>query len=449
VMFASKFLEVRKTSELHQKELESKRLIVQETDSPVRFADIAGMSGAKAELTEVIEFLRAPEVFEAVGSRLPKGILMVGPPGTGKTLFARAVAGEAGVPFFSLSGSDFAQFGSSGAARIKELFALARSKSPSIIFIDEIDSIGRRRVGLDTDGKDESKILNQLLVEMDGVDDNKGVVVLATTNHIKVLDPALIRPGRFDRKIVLDNPNYSDRVQIFKMYLNGIRLAPGVSVQEIAIRLATLSDGLSAAHLSSICNEAALLAVREGRTWVVIGDLENSIDKARDGVVVDDKLSGPEISLVATHQIGHAIVAWRLPNSDPLLRISILPRANGPTGVTLFDEKTNSLQTRDEIRTRICVLLAGRAAEELFGADMSTEATADLGKASQLALRLVPDFSESPTNDAKLVVDEEYLRAKNLLREEAPAIERLRNVLIERKVIGVGEIAAIMGPKSK
>jgi cell division protease FtsH len=362
----------------------------------VTFADVAGVDEAVAELREIVDFLRRPERYHRLGGRIPKGVLLVGPPGTGKTLLARATAGEAGVPFFSLSGSEFVEmFVGVGAARVRDLFEQAKQKAPCIIFIDEIDTIGRQR-GLATFASNEEReqTLNQLLVEMDGFESKKGVIIMAATNRPDVLDPALLRPGRFDRQIIVDRPDIRGREAILRLHARGVRLAPDVDLRVIAAR----TPGFAGAELANVINEAALLAARHDRDAVTMADLEEAIDRVMAGLERRSRvLSEQERDIVAHHEIGHALVASLLPHADPVHRVSIVARGPAALGMTLqLPLQDRYLYTEDELHDRMAVLLGGRAAEELVYGRVSTGAQNDLMQATELAERMVREFGMSP-----------------------------------------------------
>ena len=364
----------------------SKAKVYVEKDIRVTFADVAGVDEAKEELREVISFLDNPKDYGRLGARIPKGILLVGPPGTGKTLLARAVAGEAGVSFFSISGSEFVEmFVGVGAARVRDLFEQARKSAPCIIFIDELDALGRARgVGPLGGGHDEKEqTLNQLLSELDGFDPSVGVVLLAATNRPEILDPALLRAGRFDRQILVDRPDKAGRVQILLVHLKKVRLSSEVKVEEIA----ALTPGFTGADLANLVNEAALLATRRNASLVETHDLTEALERIVAGLEKRNRLLNPrERNVVAYHESGHALVALAMPNADPVQKVSIIPRGIGALGYTMQRPTDDRfLMSRSELLNRMAVLLAGRAAEELVFSEVSTGAADDLEKATVIA----------------------------------------------------------------
>ena len=349
------------------------------------FIDVAGCDEAKEELKEIIDFLSYPERFQKLGGKIPKGVLLIGPPGTGKTLLARAVAGEAGVPFFSISGSDFVEmFVGMGAARVRDMFEQAKEKAPCIVFIDEIDSVGRQRgTGLGGGHDEREQTLNQLLAEMDGFNSQKGVIIVAATNRPDVLDSALLRPGRFDRQITVDRPDLIGREAVLAVHAKSIKLATEVSLKVIAKR----TPGFSGADLANVINEAALLAARHNKNFVGMEELESSIDRVIAGPERKSRIMGDvEKKTVAFHESGHTLVAALLPNTDPVHKVSIIPRGTAALGYTMqLPMEDKYLTSESEILDTLCVLLGGRAAEELVLHEISTGAQNDLEKASQLA----------------------------------------------------------------
>jgi cell division protease FtsH len=371
----------------------SKAKIYAEESVKVSFDDVAGVDEAKEELAEIIGFLRDPRHYGRLGARLPKGILLVGPPGTGKTLLARAVAGEAGVPFFSISGSEFVEmFVGVGAARVRDLFEQAREKAPCIIFIDELDALGRARgMGPAMGGHDEKEqTLNQLLAELDGFDPSEGVVLLAATNRPEILDPALLRAGRFDRQVLVDRPDKPGRVAILAVHLRKARLAADVSPEEIA----ALTPGFTGADLANLVNEAALLATRDDSEKVAMRHFEGAIERIVAGLEKRNRLLNPhERKVTAYHEIGHALVARALPGSDPIQKVSIIPRGIGALGYTIQrPTEDRFLMSRGELRDKMTVLLGGRAAESIFFDDVSTGAADDLAKATDIARAMVTRY---------------------------------------------------------
>ncbi len=376
----------------------SKAKIYMETDTKVTFNDVAGVDEAKEELKEVVSFLKSPQEYSRLGGRLPKGVLLVGPPGTGKTLLARAVAGEAGVPFLSISGSEFVEmFVGVGAARVRDLFEQARQKAPAIIFIDELDALGRARGAFGgVGGHDEKEqTLNQLLVEMDGFDPSTGLVLLAATNRPEILDPALLRAGRFDRQVLVDRPDRTGRVQILQVHLKKVRLGPDVNAEEIA----ALTPGFSGADLANLVNEAALLATRRKADAVEMQDFNAGIERIIAGLEKKNRLLNPhERRVVAYHEMGHALVATSLPGSDPVHKISIIPRGVGALGYTIQrPTEDRFLMTRAELENKMAVLLGGRAAEHIVFNHLSTGAADDLQKVTDIARSMIMRYGMDPT----------------------------------------------------
>ncbi len=374
----------------------SKARVYVETDMKVSFADVAGVDEAKDELKEIIEFLRDPQTYGRLGGRMPKGVLLVGPPGTGKTLLARAVAGEAKVPFFSISGSEFVElFVGVGAARVRDLFEQARAQAPAIIFIDELDALGRARgAGPLSGGHDEKEqTLNQLLVEMDGFDTSSGLVLLAATNRPEILDPALLRAGRFDRQVLVDRPDKVGRVQILNVHLKKARLAADVDPQAIA----ALTPGFTGADLANLVNEATLLATRRNAEAVAMQDFTAAIERIIAGLEKRNRLLNPrEREIVAYHEMGHALVAMALPGVDPVHKVSIIPRGMGALGYTIQrPTEDRFLMTREELENKMAVLLGGRAAEWLVFAHLSTGAADDLAKVTDIARAMVTRYGMS------------------------------------------------------
>ena len=403
-----------------------------ETDKHVTFKDVAGVDEAKQELGEVVEFLRNPEHFQRLGGRMPKGVLLVGPPGTGKTLLARAVSGESGVPFFNISGSDFIEmFVGVGAARVRDLFEQARTKAPCIVFIDELDAIGRQRGGpVVMGGHDErEQTLNQLLVEMDGFDSSKGVVVLSATNRPDVLDKALLRPGRFDRQIVVDKPDLQGRIEILKIHTRDLKLAPDVNLEIVAKR----TPGFVGADLANVANEAAILGARNNRDAITTADFEAAIDRVIAGPEKKKTTLNPEEKhRVSYHESGHALVAELVPTGEPVHKVSIIPRGIGALGYTLqLPEKEKFLTTKNELLDQIAILLGGRVAEEIVFGDVSTGAQNDLERASDVARNMVCSYGMSEKlgpltfgkKQTSLFLGTEYGEEKNYSEETARAID--------------------------
>jgi cell division protease FtsH len=376
----------------------SRAKVYVETDTKVTFRDVAGVDEAKAELQEVVAFLRDPKSFGRLGAHIPKGVLLIGPPGTGKTLLARAVAGEAGVPYFSISGAEFVEmFVGVGAARVRDLFEQARKAAPCIIFIDELDALGRSRVPGAFGGYDEKEqTLNQLLAELDGFDPSTGVILLGATNRPEVLDPALLRPGRFDRQVLVDRPDRAGRLEILKVHVAKIRIADGVDLDQIA----RLTPGFTGADLANLVNEAAIVATRRGADAVTLDDFTTAIERIVAGLEKKSRVLGPvERSRVAHHEMGHALVAATLPGVDPVHKVSIIPRGVGALGYTMQrPTEDRFLLARQELENRIAVLMGGRAAEALiFDGEVSTGASDDLQRATEIANEMVTRYGMSET----------------------------------------------------
>ena len=374
----------------------SKAKIYMEQDIPTRMNDVAGVDEATEELYEVVEFLRTPEKYTRIGGKIPKGVLLVGPPGTGKTLLAKAIAGEAGVPFFSISGSEFVEmFVGVGAARVRDLFEQAQAKAPCIIFIDELDAIGKARGSGPMAHEEREQTLNQLLVEMDGFDPRVGVIILAATNRPETLDQALLRAGRFDRQVLVDRPDRGGRAAILAIHAKAIKLGSGVNLETIA----AMTPGMVGADLANVVNEAALLAIRRGRETVEQEDFQEAVERVIAGLEKKNRvLTQEERRRVAHHEVGHALIAISLPGSDPVHKISIIPRGIAALGYTLqLPTEDRYLLTRTELENRIAVLLGGRAAEELVFGEASTGAADDLQKATSIAKRMVKDYGMSET----------------------------------------------------
>ncbi|MBU8914085.1 MAG: ATP-dependent zinc metalloprotease FtsH [Spirochaetales bacterium] len=447
----------------------NKSRIVAEGETGVTFDDVAGVDEAKAELEEIVDFLKNPDRYSEIGGRIPKGILLVGAPGTGKTLLARAVAGEAGVPFFRLSGADFVEmFVGVGASRVRDLFKQARGKSPAIVFIDELDAIGKSRATAGMGSNDErEQTLNQLLVEMDGFDATTGVIVLAATNRPEILDPALLRPGRFDRQVLVDKPDLIGRQQILVLHAEKVKLDPAVDMNRVARGTA----GLAGADLANIVNEAALLAVRSERKRVTQEDFSEAIEKTLAGLSRPNRLvQKRERNIVAYHETGHALMAHMTPNADPVEKISIVPRGLGALGYTLqLPAEERLLLTRSELLGRIDVLLAGRAVEEIEFEDVSTGAGNDLTRAAEIARKMITDYGMSDKfrnvylpsrrgggflddggflqreysettqtyidEETARVIDERYNHVLATLSEKRPEIERVAETLLSEEVV--------------
>jgi cell division protease FtsH len=456
----------------------SRARIYAEQETGVSFADVAGVDEAKEELQEIIDFLRQPQKYAALGGRIPKGVLLVGPPGTGKTLLARAVAGEASVPFFSISGSDFVEmFVGVGAARVRDLFQQAQVKAPAIVFIDELDAVGKAR-GLNPmqQNDEREQTLNQLLAEMDGFDPRKGVIILAATNRPEILDAALLRAGRFDRHVVVDRPDLRGRLEILRLHAQTIRLAKDIDLEAIAAR----TPGMVGSDLANVINEAALLAARHGKTVVTMEELDEAIDRILAGPQKKSRVMAPEEKKrVAYHESGHALVAEMLPTADPVRKVSIIPHGIAALGYTQQQPMQDRyLYTQDELLDRITVLLGGRAAELLVFHDLSTGAQDDLQKASDLARRMVTLFGMSeqlgpyaveqrpqtvflpngPTSpqtyseataraidqEARQILDHMAQRAMQLLETHSETLETLAQYLLAHEAIDQSTLALLL-----
>lgn len=372
----------------------SKAKEMDEEAPKVTFKDVAGAEEAKEELEEIKEFLKSPEKFNNLGAKIPKGVLLVGPPGTGKTLLARAVAGESNVPFFSISGSDFVEmFVGVGASRVRDLFKKAKDSSPAIIFIDEIDAVGRMRgAGLGGGHDEREQTLNQLLVEMDGFESNQGVILMAATNRPDVLDPALLRPGRFDRQVIVDRPDLVGRTQILKVHSKDKPLAKNIDLKTIAKQ----TPGFTGADLANLLNESALLAARKDKKTISSLDIENSIDRVLAGPEKKSRLmSNEEKLIIAYHETGHALVGWALPNADPIHKVTIIPRGRALGYTQALPENEKYLSSKAELKDRLAMLMGGRVAEELIFKDPTTGASNDIEKATDIARRMVMEFGMS------------------------------------------------------
>ena len=372
----------------------SKAKELDEESPKVTFKDVAGAEEAKEELEEIKEFLKSPEKFNKLGAKIPKGVLLVGPPGTGKTLLAKAVAGESNVPFFSISGSDFVEmFVGVGASRVRDLFKKAKESSPAIIFIDEIDAVGRMRgAGLGGGHDEREQTLNQLLVEMDGFEANQGVILMAATNRPDVLDPALLRPGRFDRQVIVDRPDLKGRTQILKVHAADKPIAKNVSLETIAKQ----TPGFTGADLANLLNEAALLAARKSKKTISNLDIENSIDRVLAGPEKKSQiLTEEEKLIIAYHETGHALVGWALPNADPIHKVTIIPRGRALGYTQALPDSEKYLTSKAELKDRLAMLMGGRVAEELIFADPTTGASNDIEKATEIARRMVMEFGMS------------------------------------------------------
>ena len=421
----------------------SKAKELDEESPKVTFKDVAGAEEAKEELEEIKEFLKSPEKFYKLGAKIPKGVLLVGPPGTGKTLLAKAVAGESNVPFFSISGSDFVEmFVGVGASRVRDLFKKAKESSPAIIFIDEIDAVGRMRgAGLGGGHDEREQTLNQLLVEMDGFEANQGVILMAATNRPDVLDPALLRPGRFDRQVIVDRPDLKGRTQILKVHSADKPFAKNVNLETIAKQ----TPGFTGADLANLLNEAALLAARKSKKTISNSDIENSIDRVLAGPEKKSQIMTDEEKLIiAYHETGHALVGWALPNADPIHKVTIIPRGRALGYTQALPDSEKYLTSKAELKDRLAMLMGGRVAEELIFADPTTGASNDIEKATEIARRMVMEFGMSEklgpmlygkgTNEVFLGRD--YGRQQDYSDEVASSIdEEVKSLLSEAHII--------------
>jgi len=459
----------------------SKAKITAEKETNTTFEDVAGCQEAKEELQEIIQFLRSPKKFQMLGGKIPKGVLLLGPPGTGKTLIARAIAGEAAVPFFSISGSDFVEmFVGVGAARVRDLFNQAKAKAPCIVFIDEIDAVGRQRFAGIGGGHDErEQTLNQLLVEMDGFESQKGVIIIAATNRHDVLDPALLRPGRFDRRVVVDTPDIKGREEILKVHTKGKPIGADVALSVVARQ----TPGFSGADLANVVNEAALLAARRDASEIGMPDFESAVDRVIAGPERKSRvISEKEKEIVAYHEAGHALVAERVAHADPVHKVSIIPRGYGVGGFTMsLPEEDRYLNTQDELLARIAVLMGGRSAEELVFNEISTGASNDLEVASNIARAMVcqygmsekvgalsfgehskqvflgRDFSrdhafsqetyQAIDSEVRRIVTGAHDRAREILRSEEPLLHKIADALKVHETITRDELLKILDGK--
>ena len=441
----------------------------------VTFEDVAGHDEVVIELKEIVEFLQTPGKYCSLGGRVPKGVLLIGAPGTGKTLLARAVAGEAGVPFFSLSGSDFVElFVGVGASRVRNLFARAQAKAPCLIFIDELDAIGKARGAGGPGGHDErDQTLNQLLVEMDGFDANRGIILLAATNRPETLDQALVRPGRFDRQVVVDRPDLIGREQILKVHARFVPLEETINLRQVA----AITPGFVGADLANLVNEAALLAARRGKTTVGLPEFEEGIERLIAGPEKRQRLlRREEKNRIAFHEAGHALVARKLPETDPVHKISIIGRGNGALGYTLYrPEEDRLLHTRTSLENAVSSLLGGALAEELALGEASDGCSSDLRRATQIARRMVVEFGMSPVLgrlnylkdsglngptaaelswseqtareidlEVRRIIDEAQARARIILQDHREILDKIAARLIEQETVDAAELKAIL-----
>lgn len=450
-----------------------------QSEAKITFKDVAGLEEAKEEVAEVVEFLRSPQKFTRLGGTIPKGVLLVGPPGTGKTLMAKATAGEADVPFFSLSGSDFVEmFVGVGAARVRDLFKQAKEKAPCIIFIDEIDAIGRQRGKGNMMGSNDERenTLNQLLSEMDGFNTDKGVIIMAATNRPDILDSALLRPGRFDRQILIDKPDMNGRMQILEVHVKKLKLNTDVSVKI----LASQTPGFAGAELKNMCNEAALLAARRDKESVEMVDFQDAIERVIAGLEKKNKLISPrEREIVAYHESGHAIVGWFLEHTDPVMKVSIVPRGFAALGYTLQTPlEDRFLMTREELNDKICALLGGRVAEEIIFGKVSTGAQNDLERITNMAFAMVAVYgmseelgnisfldSNNPDNSfgfnkkfsdetakkideaVRNIIDAAYVRTKELLIKHKDQLEEMAQALLKKEILSGDDLLRMLGDR--
>jgi AFG3 family protein len=453
------------------------KMFNQETDIRVKFKDVAGADEAKEEIMEFVKFLKNPAAYERLGATIPKGAILSGPPGTGKTLLAKATAGEAGVPFLSVSGSEFVEmFVGVGPSRVRDLFATAKKNAPCIIFVDEIDAIGKARgKGGQMGGNDEREsTLNQLLVEMDGFDSSQHVVVLAGTNRPDVLDPALMRPGRFDRHIAIDRPDIGGRAQIFKVHLKPIKTK--VDTEELSRKLAALTPGFSGADIHNVCNEAALIAARHLKDDVEEKDFEDAIERVIAGLEKKSRVLSPEEkTTVAYHEAGHAVAGWYLKHADPLLKVSVIPRGSAALGYAQYLPKDQYLYSKKQLLDRMCVMLGGRVSESMFFESVTTGAQDDLQKVTKIAYAQVTTygmndkvgplsfhdpqsdqqfqkpFSEQTgtliDNEARTLITEAYARTLNLLNEKKGDIEKVAKLLLEKEVLTREDMENLLGKR--
>jgi cell division protease FtsH len=454
------------------------KIYIQE-EIDVRFEDVAGVDEAKQELMEVVEYLSEPEKFTEIGGKIPKGILLVGPPGTGKTMLAKAVAGESGVPFFSMSGSEFVEmFVGLGAARVRDLFEQAKQKAPCIIFIDELDALGKARGFGTVGGHDErEQTLNQLLVEMDGFDPNVGVILLAATNRPEILDPALLRPGRFDRNILVDRPDKKGREEILKVHLKNIKVSKDLDLSV----LAGMTSGMVGADLANLVNEAALLAVRRKKKKAGMAEFEEAVERVIAGLEKKNRLINPrEREIVAYHEMGHAIVALSLPGTEPVQKISIIPRGIAALGYTIqTPTEDRFLMSKSELLNKIATLLGGRAAEEIVFEDVSTGAHNDLARATDIARSMVKEYGMSANvgqvyfarekrnqflnipmegaveyseataelidQEVREIINDQYAKSRKILEERRDILDKGARLLLEKEKIEGEEIKMLFG----
>ena len=454
----------------------SKAKEMDEETPKVTFKDVAGAEEAKEELEEIKEFLKSPEKFNNLGAKIPKCVLLVGPPGTGKTLLARAVAGESNVPFYSISGSDFVEmFVGVGASRVRDLFKKAKESSPAIIFIDEIDDVGRMRgAGLGGGHDEREQTLNQLLVEMDGFESNQGVILMAATNRPDVLDPALLRPGRFDRQVIVDRPDLDGRTQILKVHSKDKPLVKTIDLKTIAKQ----TPGFTGADLANLLNESALLAARKNKKTISNTDIENSIDRVLAGPEKKSRLmSEEEKKIIAYHETGHALVGWALPNADPIHKVTIIPRGRALGYTQALPESEKYLSSKAELKDRLAMLMGGRVAEEIVFKDPTTGASNDIEKATDIARRMVMEFgmsdklgpmlfgkgsnevflgrdygrqqdysdevASSIDDEVKILLNDAHITAGKILKKFKKQMDAMVDILMEKETIDREEVAKV------
>ena len=453
--------------------------LVDKNEQKVTFRDVAGLYGAKEEVMEIVDFLKNPKKYTSLGGKIPKGALLVGPPGTGKTLLAKAVAGEANVPFFSISGSDFVEmFVGVGASRVRDLFAQAKEKAPCIVFIDEIDAVGRARgknVGWSSNDERENT-LNQLLTEMDGFGTNSGVIVLAATNRADILDKALMRAGRFDRQIHVDLPEIGERKEIFQVHMRGLKIAPDFDLDLMAKH----TPGFSGADIANLCNEAALSAARQGKDIITTQDFMDSVDRIIGGIERKSAtiMTDAEKRTTAFHEAGHAVVGWLLPNADPVLKVSLIPRGQA-LGLTWSLPAERKILPRSYMLDEMCTLMGGRVAEEIINGEPASGALNDLERLTQIAYSMVQFYGMSETvgelsfydstgargydfskpysektaelmdKEVKKLVDEVHAKTTRILKDNMEGFNRVAELLLEKEVIFSEDIENILGPKAK
>ena len=451
-------------------------LFDKESKIKLTFRDVAGLEEAKEEVKEIVEFLKNPKKFTKLGGKIPKGALLVGSPGTGKTLLAKAVAGEANVPFYSLSGSDFVEmFVGVGAARVRDLFKKAKEKAPCIVFIDEIDAIGRSRGRGQMPGSNDERenTLNSLLVEMDGFSTDSGVIILAATNRPDVLDSALLRPGRFDRQISIDKPDLRGREEIFKVHVRSLKLSEGVNIKNLAAQ----TPGFAGAEIANVCNESALIAARKNKNSIEMVDFQDAIDRVIGGLEKKNKIISPEEKkIVAYHEAGHAVAGWYLEHADPLVKVSIVPRGIAALGYAQYLPKEQFLYQTDQLLDEMCMALGGRAAEEIIFGKISTGALSDLERITKMAYSIVSVYgmnknignlsffdskqtdynftkpysdstAEKIDQEVKRIIDNAYNRTKKLLTDKKEELEKIANKLLEKEILFQNDLEKLIGKR--